>query len=227
MWIEKLEKLIDVVATLRGPGGCAWDKKQTHDSVKIYLLEEAYEFIDAIEKNDLDNMKEELGDLLFQILFHCQMGQEKKNFTFEEVVEDITEKMISRHPHVFEDEKTDDIELILKRWEEIKSNEKNKKDRTSPFENIPQSMPALSQATKVLRKAFKEKCLEKKTEETILENIQKISLENQSVLSKEDKEKQIAEILFNCAELAERESLDPEKILRDFLKNNVKKWTSK
>lgn len=117
-------ELVEICAKLRGKKGCMWDKKQTHKTLAPCLTEEAAEVVEAIEKNDAPNLKEELGDLLYQIVFHAQIAEEEDNFTIDDVLNDIIEKLIRRHPHVFGDAEVSSVEEILENWEKIKKKEK-------------------------------------------------------------------------------------------------------
>ena len=127
--VEKFLKLIDILEKLRGEHGCPWDKKQTHTSLMKYLFEEANEYNEAVQKQDYENMKEELGDVLLQIIFHAQIAKENKRFDIYDVLDTINEKMIRRHPHVFGNSKATTEEEIKKEWEKIKQLEKKKKTK--------------------------------------------------------------------------------------------------
>ena len=157
----KLEELIAVLEKLRAPGGCAWDAEQTHESLVKYLVEESYELVDAIERGDRDEMIEELGDVLYQVVFHADIAAHTpgEEFTLEDVAANMTAKMIGRHPHVFGDSAQKDALNIQSgsdvsgMWDELKKADKS--HRTSVLDGIPQSMPALALADKVLGKAEK------------------------------------------------------------------------
>lgn len=146
-----LDPLVEVMATLRGEGGCPWDREQSHRSIKRYLLEEAYEAADAIETLNMHNLCEELGDLLLQVVFHAQMAWEAGVFDINDVVRGITEKMLRRHPHVFGEAKADTADQVLVNWEQIKADEKGS-DGQSVI-NVPRALPALVKAEKVQRAA--------------------------------------------------------------------------
>ena len=145
------DTLIKIMEMLRGKKGCPWDKEQTRKSLKPYIVEEAYELIEAIEDNDPERIREELGDLLFQIVFQCQLGKEKNEFTIDDVIEQISKKMIERHPHVFgkADYKTTD--QVIVHWEEQKKLEG--KLRESILEGVPESMPSLLRAKRLQDRA--------------------------------------------------------------------------
>ena len=149
----KLDELIAVMERLRAPGGCAWDRAQTHESLVQYLVEETYELVDAIESGDRDELVEELGDVLYQVLFHSDIAAEEGRFTLEDVAEHMTAKMVGRHPHVFGDATADTPDEVMVRWEQLKQAEKPA--RTSVLDGIPRGMPALALASKVLGRAEK------------------------------------------------------------------------
>ncbi|WP_195940812.1 nucleoside triphosphate pyrophosphohydrolase [Romboutsia sp. 1001713B170131_170501_G6] len=144
--------LYQIMDTLRGPGGCDWDKKQTHESLKKYVIEEAYELCQAIDNDDIDEMIEELGDILLQVIFHCQIGQEEGLFDLKEVVAGICKKLIHRHPHVFKNEEID-MNTFDKTWEELKKEEKGEDTVTEGLKRIPKYLPALTKAEKIQYKA--------------------------------------------------------------------------
>lgn len=148
------EKLKELIFELRQPNGCPWDRKQTKESLVPQLLEEVYELVDAIHENSEEKIKEELGDVLLHIVFQIIVGEEQGGFTEKDVFKEIIEKIIRRHPHVFGDMETDDIDLINKNWETIKSNEAGKEKRKF-FEGIPKSMPALLTSYKLTKKVAK------------------------------------------------------------------------
>jgi len=154
---KEIDKLVEIAVVLRGENGCPWDKEQNHRSVLNDLLEECYEFFDAVDNDDNYEMKEELGDLLWQVIFHCQMANEKQKFDIDEVAKEVREKLIRRHPHIFNEklevrnEKLGNKE-ILKNWEKIKEKEKGKENRKSILDGIPNALPALYRAEKIQKK---------------------------------------------------------------------------
>lgn len=143
--------LEEIAAILRGENGCAWDKEQTSTSLKPYLIEEAYEVYEAIEKGDSDNLKEELGDLLYQVYAHAQIKKEEGDFTIDDVAQGIVTKLVRRHPHVFGNETVKDAREVIERWEKIKK--KEKADRESILDGVPSHLPALPKAYRVQQKA--------------------------------------------------------------------------
>jgi XTP/dITP diphosphohydrolase len=148
----ELDALIAVMARLRGEDGCAWDREQTHESLLKYLIEESHEFIDAVESGDRTHMVEELGDVLYQVLFHADLGSADADspFNIEDVARVAREKMVGRHPHVFGDVTADTSDEVVANWEKWKAAEKP--ERTSPFEGLPKGLPALALADKVIGK---------------------------------------------------------------------------
>ncbi|NLK97591.1 nucleoside triphosphate pyrophosphohydrolase [Defluviitalea saccharophila] len=147
------EDLLVIMRTLRGENGCAWDLKQTHESLLPNLLEESYEVIDAIKKGDQESLKEELGDLLLQIVFHSRIAEENKEFTIDDVIDGICKKLILRHPHIFGDTTVESTEEILQNWEQIKKKEKGFESQTEVLKSVPEVLPALVRAYKVQAKA--------------------------------------------------------------------------
>jgi MazG family protein len=153
--------LLGVMARLRSPTGCPWDREQSHRTLRRHAIEEVYELIDAIEAEDDHEMAEELGDLLLQIVFHCQLAKERGAFDFEKVCRMIVEKLVRRHPHVFGTTKVKDVNEVWANWERIKKAEKHgtKHARHSALDGIPKHLPALLRAEKLLKKARKAKVL--------------------------------------------------------------------
>ncbi len=148
---ERFDRLVELMARLRAPDGCPWDRKQTHESLKPYLLEEAYEVLETIDRRETDLLREELGDLLLQILFHAQLGTEAGTFTIDEVMERLAEKLIRRHPHVFGGppaaDNPADAEEVVTRWEEIKRRERQEAGQPESLLNgVPKTLPALLRA---------------------------------------------------------------------------------
>jgi len=156
-----IEDLLKVMARLRSPKGCPWDREQDHLSLRWHAVEEVYELLDAIESRDDHELEEELGDLLLQVVFHCQLAHERGAFDFEKVARHITDKLIRRHPHVFGKTKVKNVDEVWANWEKIKRAEKHgtKHERPSALDGIPKHLPALLRAEKLLKKARKAKVL--------------------------------------------------------------------
>jgi MazG family protein len=156
-----INDLLKVMAKLRSPKGCLWDREQTHLSLRCHAIEEVYELIDAIEARDDHEMAEELGDLLLQVVFHAQMAKERGAFDFEKITRKLVDKLIRRHPHVFGNTKVKNVDEVWANWEKIKMAEKlgTKSERKSALDGIPKHLPALLRAEKLLSKARKSKLL--------------------------------------------------------------------
>lgn len=213
------EQLREIVATLRGENGCPWDKVQTHDSLKPCVMEEATELVASIRIYDrtgsADNLCEELGDLLLQVFLHSQIAQEEGLFSIDDVVQGIAEKMIRRHPHVFGSRQADTPEAVLKTWDEIKQEEKaGILPVVSPLRDIPQELPALSRAVKVLKKC---EALYGHQEPRNLQECA-AALEQELTHRRYSKETVVAllgSLLMQIAEIAVRCQLSAEQILGD------------
>ncbi|MDP6903482.1 MAG: MazG family protein [Verrucomicrobiota bacterium] len=154
---KAIDELIEVMARLRAPEGCPWDQEQSHMSIRLNAVEEVYELVDAIESDDDDEMLEELGDILLQVVFHAQMAKERKAFDFDDIARVITEKLIRRHPHVFEGVNVEGVAEVWNQWDAIKKKEKEGTvhERKSVFDGIPRHLPALMQANELIKKARK------------------------------------------------------------------------
>jgi MazG family protein len=154
--MREFDRLVEIMSRLRGPAGCPWDLEQTHKSLKPYLIEEAYEVLDAIDGGDDRELCEELGDLLLQVVFHAQIASEEGRFRVEEIAASISDKLLRRHPHVFGDANAADAREVLKNWEVIKSREKRKKGaEPATLSGIPRHLPALLRAARIQEKAAK------------------------------------------------------------------------
>ena len=149
--MDSFQKLLGIMAALRAENGCPWDREQTRESLTPYLVEETYEVLEAIEENSPHKIKEELGDLLFQIVFHCQLAKERGEFSIEDVIDAISNKMIGRHPHVFGNANYETSEQVLKQWEERKKEEG--KNRESILEGVPKELPSLLKAHRIQSRA--------------------------------------------------------------------------
>ncbi len=149
---DLFESLVEVIAILRGENGCPWDREQTHTSLKSTLIEETYETVEAIDSGNPDKLKEELGDLLLNIMLQAQIAAENNNFDIYDVIDTLTEKLIRRHPHVFGDVNVENAEDVVKNWEAIKSQESGYEDRKSVLDGIPNALPALLRGQKIQKR---------------------------------------------------------------------------
>ncbi|MGH7783982.1 MAG: nucleoside triphosphate pyrophosphohydrolase [Candidatus Binatia bacterium] len=150
---EKFAELLDIMARLRGENGCPWDKEQTHDSLRPFLLEESHELLDALAGSEAGKIREELGDLLHQIVFHCQIAVENGTFTADRVIIGLIDKMVRRHPHVFSDHPLPNSAAVTKQWAQIKAQETDGIAEKSALGNLPKSMPALARAQTIIERA--------------------------------------------------------------------------
>ncbi|MBN2655230.1 MAG: nucleoside triphosphate pyrophosphohydrolase, partial [Nitrospirae bacterium] len=212
--MENFKKLVDIMTALRSKNGCPWDREQTRASLTPFLVEETYEVLDAIERNNPDEIKEELGDLLFQIIFHCQVAKEAGEFDINDVINIISQKMIHRHPHVFGDEKFETSEEVLKQWEERKKEEG--KQRNSILEGIPSQMPALLRAQRIQSRAArvgfdwdKKDDVVKKLDEEITEFKEALGSEDQNAMQDE-----LGDVFFSLVNIARFIGVNPEEALR-------------
>jgi MazG family protein len=202
-----INDLLQVMAALRSPEGCPWDREQDHMSLRFHAVEEVYELMDAIEDADDPEMIEELGDLLLQVVFHCQLAAERGAFDFEQVARQMTEKLLRRHPHVFGDSKAKTVDAVWAQWDQIKKAEKQgtHRERTSAFDGVPRHLPALLRAEKLIKKARKSK---------ILENTKAVKKSAKSV----------AQELYQLTEYAQSRGWSAEELLRRELKSRERKW---
>ncbi|HAC59348.1 MAG TPA: nucleoside triphosphate pyrophosphohydrolase [Rhodobiaceae bacterium] len=215
-----IEALLDIMARLRDPqDGCPWDVEQDFASIAPYTIEEAYEVADAIERGDMDDLKDELGDLLLQVVFHAQMAREEGLFDFSDVVRAICEKMIRRHPHVFGDEEQRSAGSVKGRWEEIKAEEKASKgaEQASILDDVPLSLPALVRAIKLQNRAARVGFDWPDTSQ-VIDKLNEEMLELSSELAKggdaDRLEDEMGDLLFVYANLARHLNVDPEAALR-------------
>ncbi|TCN17664.1 nucleoside triphosphate pyrophosphohydrolase [Mesobacillus foraminis] len=209
-----------IIAELRGPNGCPWDKKQTHASLKKYLIEEAYELIEAINNEDIDHMVEELGDVLLQVMLHAQIGEDDGYFTIEDVIEGISEKMVRRHPHVFGDIVAEDEEEVLKNWQEIKEKEKGIEHK-SILEGIGKGLPNLLKAHELQKEAAKTG-FDWLDIDPVINKVKEEIDEFQEAKQLEDKEAlelEFGDLLFALVNVARHYKINPEEAL---FKTNLK-----
>ena len=217
-----LERLIDIIKTLRSENGCAWDREQTHYSLKKNMIEEAYEAVDAIDDGDTKHLQEELGDVLLQVVLHSQIAKEDNEFTIEDVAKGISDKLVHRHPHVFGDLKVSGTKDILDNWEKLKAEEK--KHRKSAMDGISKAQSALMSAQKISKNAVK-KGFEWPNEDTLWECFNSEIYEFKQALKNNDMEnaeEEFGDILFAAVNLARWNKIDAEQAL---LKANKKFMT--
>lgn len=207
-------RLAAIMHRLRAPGGCPWDAEQTHRSLISNLIEESYETVDAIMRGDDRDLEEELGDLLLQVVFHCEIAGEEGRFGFEEVAEGICEKLVRRHPHVFGNAVAGDPDAVLKQWDEIKRGEKGEED-VPYLQGTGKGLPALVRAAKLQKKAAKVGC-DLALESDVLSKIRKELSELEAAVDSGEEDKigeELGDLMFAVVNLARFRSLDPEMIM--------------
>jgi tetrapyrrole methylase family protein/MazG family protein len=222
--MTNLKKLIDIMSALRGDKGCPWDKEQTRDSLKPFLLEETYEVLEALDEGSPEKIKEELGDLLFQIIFHCQLAREKKEFDISDVIEKISRKMLNRHPHVFGKTKFKSKEHFRKYWEEEKNREGKK--RESILEGVPKALPSLLRAHKLQKRAARVGFDWEKTED-VFEKLEEEIKEFKKALKKKKQseiEDELGDIFFMLVNISRFVGVNPEDALRKTISKFISRF---
>jgi nucleoside triphosphate diphosphatase len=211
-----ISRLLDIMARLRTPGtGCPWDLEQNFSTIAPYTIEEAYEVADAIARHDLAGLKDELGDLLLQVVFHARMAEEKQAFKFSDVVMAITEKLIRRHPHVFGDARDLPPDEVRQLWEDIKAEERRDKagTATSLLDGVPVALPALTRAEKIQRRAASGG-FDWPDRNGPLDKIVEEAAELKRAETSEETEEEIGDLLFSVVNYARHAGVDPESALR-------------
>ncbi len=212
---SNVDRLLEVVKRLRGPGGCPWDQKQTHDSLKPLLIEECYEVLEAIDEGDEAHLTEELGDVLLHVAMHAEIASENGGNGFEEIAGQLTEKLIRRHPHVFGDAEAENPEEVLGIWEAVKK--KEKASRTSAIDGVPKHFPALIRAQKVGHKASKVG-FDWKESGPVLEKIREELKEVEVEITGNDAARlteEIGDVLFSVVNLARKLQVNAEAALQE------------
>jgi tetrapyrrole methylase family protein/MazG family protein len=214
--LRNLQSLVQIVASLRGPGGCPWDQEQTHETLARYAVEEAHELAEALESKQDEWMKEELGDVLFQVILHAQLAQERKAFDLNDVIEALASKLVRRHPHVFSDQQVSGKDEVIANWEVLK---KQEKAATDPFFdlNVPAGLPALQRAAKIGFRTEKLK-FDWENAEQVREKVREEFAELEEALDLESDEEirhELGDVFFSLAQLARHLDLDPEQIGRE------------
>lgn len=210
--VSAIQELRETMARLRAPGGCPWDQEQTHQSLCVTLIEETAELLDTIDREDMEHMREELGDVLLQVIFHAQMAEEAGHFNFDDVAREINEKLVRRHPHVFGDLNLENSEAVLTQWEEIKASEKkNGPDKRGVFKHLPRALPALLHAHDVYKQIDKDGI----QHEVIPDR------EGIEALAEDLDEVAAGELLFQIAAASRLAGIDPESALRRYSESLV------
>lgn len=218
---SEINRLLGIMARLRNPdGGCPWDLEQDFDSIAPCTLEEAYEVVDAIQRNDMTGLREELGDLLLQVVFHAQMASEAKEFDFQDVVKGLADKLVFRHPHVFGDRDADSAGAVVSIWEERKAEEKKARAKSgevhSILDDIPLALPALSRAQKISKRAARAGFEWTKTEDVLDKVLEEVEEMRAAIRANdaENMEEELGDIFFVLVNLGRRLGIDCEDSLR-------------
>lgn len=223
---SSIEELIEVMATLRAPGGCPWDRKQTHESLVPYMIEEAYEAVEAIEKGDLDDLKMELGDVLLQVIFHAQLATEAGRWDIYDVAAANVAKLKARHPHIYGDITVDGSDEVLRNWEEIKRQERMDQGKESMLDGVPNHLPALRKARriqeKVSRVGFDWDNI-RQVQEKVAEELSEFNeaCETGDRVRIED---ELGDVLFALVNLSRYLHVDPEDSLRGTIDKFVRRF---
>lgn len=218
--LEEFDKLVETVARLRAPGGCPWDREQTHSTLKRHVIEEAYEVVEAIDSGDPAKLKEELGDLMLQVLMHAQIASEAGEFDVGDVCKVHREKLVRRHPHVFGEVKVSGVDDVLYNWEQIKKAEPGKEERKSAIDGVPNSMPALMRAAKIGKKAARTG-FDWPNAHAVIDKIKEETQELEEVIDTDKKDEikhEIGDLLFTIVNISRLVKVDPEDALREMLK---------
>ena len=224
--LNSLSKLIKITKTLMGDDGCPWDKVQTRESLKPYLVEETYEVLEALDENDPEKIKDELGDLLYQILFHSKISSLKGEFDFRDVIDNLSEKMVRRHPHVFKGGKLNTPDQVIGQWEEIKNKENDKANQKSILDSIPKNLPSLIRAQKLQKKAAKEGFDWEQINDVFDKLDEEIKEFKEAVLKKKntDIQSEIGDIIFVITNIAKSYKVDAEEALRSTNNKFIKRF---
>ncbi len=222
-----IDDLQEIVKLLRSENGCPWDKEQTHKSIKSDFIEEVCEAIEAIDLEDSDLLREELGDVLLQVVFHCQIERENGNFKFEDVCNEVCKKLIVRHPHVFGDVLVNDTDDVLKNWDSIKKETKGQESYTDTLKSVAKSLPALMRAQKVGKRAMRAG-MDFKCKEDAISCIDAERSEFDEAVASGDKERiaeELGDLIFSCVNAARHLGIDAEQALTDSTDKFIRRFS--
>lgn len=214
--MEDFDRLLDIFRTLRAPGGCPWDREQTHESIARCAIEESYELVEAIDAGDNDHMREELGDVLLQVIFHSLIAEDEDAFTLGDVINELGDKLVYRHPHVFGDTSVEDSGEVIRNWERLKRKEETKQDRVSILDGVPAALPALLSARK-LQGVARRVGFDWEDPREVLAKIREEAMELDEAMEGGDQaamEHELGDLLFAVVNLARFLKVDPETALR-------------
>lgn len=222
-----IEDLLKIMETLRSENGCPWDKVQTHKSIRCDFIEETYEVCEAIDKNDTELLKEELGDVLLQVVFHSQIEKEQGHFEFNDVANDICKKLIVRHPHVFSNVIANTPDEVLKNWDSIKKETKGQETYTDTLKSIPDVFPALMKAQKIGKRASRAGMDFKTTDDAFTALKSEVAELDEALADRDNTEhiaEEIGDVLFSAVNVARKLGLDAEELLTNSNKKFVERF---
>jgi tetrapyrrole methylase family protein/MazG family protein len=220
--MDKFETLVGIIARLRAPDGCPWDKEQTHRTLRANLLSECYEVLEALDKGDPDGLREELGDLLLQIVLHAQIARDDKEFEIGDVIKSITTKIVRRHPHIFGSKKVRNAEEVMHNWEHLKREEREA--GASALEGVPREMPALAYAFEISRRAVRVG-FEWENIEGVIDKLAEEVGELKKSTGGEERSREFGDLLFTLVNVARWEGIDPEAALREANRKFFKRFS--
>ena len=220
-----MEDLRRIMEILRAPDGCPWDRVQTHQSIRRNMLEEAYEVAEAIDRDDTENLKEELGDVLLQVVFHSSMAQQENRFTFDDVVDGVCKKLVFRHPHLFGDVTARDSEGALSAWEAAKQAEKGQKTATDTLNSVARSLPALMRAEKLQSKAAKAGFDWKNVSSALDKLEEEVGELRQAVAEQSNVEEELGDVLFAAVKVGRFAGLDSEQALHGTCEKFIRRFS--
>ena len=220
--MDRFNTLVNIIARLRSPGGCPWDRKQTHASLRAALLGECYEVLEALDEGDAEKLGDELGDLLLQIVLHAQIATEAGEFELKDVINNINTKLINRHPHIFGSAKVKDAEEVAHNWEVLKQRERGRE--VSMLENVPGEMPALSYSQEIQRRVARVGFDWEDIEGVIDKLVEEVG-EFKQVESQERREQEFGDLLFTLVNVARRLGVDSESALRGANRRFYRRFT--
>lgn len=221
-----IDDLLEVMKILRSPEGCPWDKEQTHKSIRQDFIEEVYEAVEAIDLDDRELLREELGDVLLQVVFHCRIEEEKNNFAFDDICDELCKKLIVRHPHVFGQVTVSDTGEVLRNWDSIKKETKGQETYADTLESVAKSLPALMRAQKLGKRAMRAG-MDFETKEDAFECIKAETAELEEAMqesSQEHIEEEFGDLLFSCVNTARHLGIDAELALTKASEKFIKRF---
>ena len=220
--LGKFETLVEIIARLRAPDGCPWDRKQTHRSLREYVLEEAYEVLQALDEEDMDKLSGELGDLLLEIVLQVQIAAENEEFTLEDVLTKINTKLIQRHPHIFGNVKAETAEEVSHNWEQIKKAERG--ENASVLSSVPGQMPSLAYSQEIQRRVAGVG-FDWESDDGVVDKLAEEVREFKETTTPEQREEEFGDILFTLANIARRRDVDLENALRQANRKFFRRFT--